>query len=197
MDVKADEGLIEDWLTKKGLRVERFSKAEMRGSKTPEFRVFKGRELAFFCEVKSLAKDESLDEKLAAAPPGTVVQVGGSDSTFNAVANKIHEAGAQFDAVNPDLTYANVLVLVNDKPACDVRDLRAVLEGCFVADDGTRHPIYTKYSEGRIRKEKLRIAVYIWVQRQTREACAKWYGRVRGRYPLLAEIFPVGCERIA
>jgi len=91
MDVKDDERLVEDWLTKKGLRVERFSKAEMRCSKTPEFRVFRGSKLAFFCEVKSMAKDRRLNEDCGGAT-GTIAEVGGPDPTFNSIENKIHEA---------------------------------------------------------------------------------------------------------
>jgi len=195
--MEADERFVEEWLREKSLRVERFSKQERRRSKTPEFRVLRGEVLAFFCEVKSMREDERLDNALAAAPPGSIVEVCGPDSTFNAVENKIHEAVRQFDAVNPELEYPNVLVVVNHDRARDVGDLCAVVEGDFVAEDGTRHAIYREFSEGRIRYEKLRIAVYVWIERRAGDAFVRWYDCVRDRYPVLAEVFPVAREKIA
>jgi hypothetical protein len=190
MDARADEKLVEDWLARAGLRAERFSKEEMERSKTPEFRVFRGGEFAFLCEVKSMAKDERLDKALAAEPPGTVVEVSGPDPTFNSVANKIHEAVAQFDAVNPDLAHANVLVLVNHDPIRDVLDLHAVAEGGLPTDSGGWLPIYRAYSDGRIRQEKSRIAVYVWIERESGEVSVRPYEGVCNRYPVLADLLP-------
>ncbi len=42
-------------------------------------------------------------------------------------------------------------------------DLVAVTTGNFMAEGGGVHPIYRKYSEGRIREEKKRIHLYIWL----------------------------------
>jgi hypothetical protein len=55
------------------LRVERFTKSELRQGRTSDFKVFAGNQLAFYCEVKTAQEDEWLDKQLAAAPPGTLV----------------------------------------------------------------------------------------------------------------------------
>lgn len=79
------ESRVQTYLASFGLRVERFTKAEMRQGRTPDFRVYAGHELAFYCEVKTAQEDEWLDEQLAAAPP--LALVGGSrpDSTYNRI----------------------------------------------------------------------------------------------------------------
>lgn len=63
------ESRVRDFLIANGLRVERFTKAELRQGRTPDFKVFAGGELAFYCEVKTAQEDEWLDKQLAAAPP--------------------------------------------------------------------------------------------------------------------------------
>ena len=62
-----DEELVVKLLSEKGLQAERFSKAEMRLGKTPDFRVFQDGTLKFFCEVKSVEKDTWIDKKLDTA----------------------------------------------------------------------------------------------------------------------------------
>ncbi|HEV3040557.1 MAG TPA: hypothetical protein VHA33_22530 [Candidatus Angelobacter sp.] len=47
-----------EFLTKHGLRGERFTKAEMRKSKTPDFRVFRDNQFVFFCEAKHVQYDD-------------------------------------------------------------------------------------------------------------------------------------------
>ena len=43
----------------------------------------------------------------------------------------------------------------------NVGDLLGVLTGMFFADDGSRHAIFTKYSEGRIRDTRNAIDLYV------------------------------------
>ena len=52
------EARVREYLTATGLRVERFTKAEMQRGRTPDFRVLAGDELAFYCEVKTAQEDE-------------------------------------------------------------------------------------------------------------------------------------------
>jgi hypothetical protein len=156
------EQFAQDYLRKYGLRPERFTKAEMRRSKTPDFRAFQGEELVLYCEAKHVQRDEWLDKKLKNAKPLELVGGLRPDPIFNRLSNHIHEAAQQFNAVNPDHRYPNVLVFVNSDRHCGVADLRSVLTGNFYAKDGSVEPIYTEYSEGRIREEKLAIDLYIW-----------------------------------
>lgn len=164
MNMDLNETLARDLLKGRGLRPESFSKEERRSRRTPDFRVFEGNDLVLFCEVKTVDPDLWLDHQLAAARPLKVVGGARPDPTFNRLSNDIHQAVQQFDAVNPDLLYPNVLVFVNREPhQCDFGDLLAVTTGNFFADSNERFPIYRWYSEGRIRDEKRRIHLYIWL----------------------------------
>ncbi len=84
----ANEEKVERYLTERRFRLERFSKAELGNGKTPDFRVFKEEEFAFFCEVKSIDADTGLDGLR-------------NDPVFNRLTSDIHEAAKQFNAVNP------------------------------------------------------------------------------------------------
>jgi hypothetical protein len=136
-------------LTRYGLRCESFTRIEMAERKTPDFRVFYGDEFALYCEVKEIAADPWL---------------GGlrSDPIFNRLSDDIHTAVKQFDAVNPDLQYPNVLAFVNNDRMCGSLDLIGVLTGHLLLEGGGSAAIYNKYSEGRIQQEKKRIHLYLW-----------------------------------
>jgi hypothetical protein len=58
-----------EYLSGRALRAERFTKAEMRQGKTPDFRVFKGTEFVLYCESKHVQHDEWLDNQLEHAKP--------------------------------------------------------------------------------------------------------------------------------
>lgn len=158
-----DKKLVADFLESKGLRAEKFSKEEMTDSKTSDFRVFNGQDFAFYCEVKSMSRDEWLNKQLDAAKPGEIVGGGRPTPIYNRVSQKIHEAVKQFDAVNPDLVHPNVLVLVNHDKDSGVKDLDLVYSGGFFTEDGKWVPMFRKFSEGRIRDKKRRIHLYIWI----------------------------------
>lgn len=159
-----DEELVARLLAAKGLRAERFSKAERRQGKTPDFRVFKNDALKFFCEVKSVEEDTWLDKQLNVAAPGQIVGGLRDDPVFNRLTDDIHQAVAQFLAVNPDSDVPNVMAFVNHDSMCDEQDMVGVLTGQFLADDGASHRIYTKFSEGRIKNEKYRVHLFCWVE---------------------------------
>jgi len=129
--------------------------------------VFKANALQFFCEVKASSKDEWLDNRLREAaqksPPFTVVGGGRNDPRFNHLTNDIHTAVQQFDAVNPRREYPNVLAWVNHDRSLGFLDVLGVLTGDFFADDDSEHPIYRKFSEGRIKDEKARIDMFLWL----------------------------------
>jgi hypothetical protein len=161
--VDPDEKRAERWLADRGFTTQRFSKEEMRCGKTPDFRVLKGNGFRAFCEVKSSPEDQWLNKQIEKAPPGAIAGGSRSDPIFNRLAADVHEAVKQFDSVNVDNTQPNILVLVNHDAQCGFNDLLAVLTGNFHAADGTSHPIYRKYSQGRIKDEKDRIDLFIWL----------------------------------
>src|SRR6266852_7519980 len=95
------ENIVAAYLQSLGLTPERFPKAEMRKSRTPDFRVLQGGALVFFCEVKNAQEDRWLEEQGKDAAPALY---GGTrpDPIYNRVANYVHGAAGQFAAVNPD-----------------------------------------------------------------------------------------------
>jgi hypothetical protein len=161
--VDPDETRVSDCLQRQGLYAERFSKQDQRKGKTPDFRVLHANLLAFYCEVKSSPKDGWLDKRIEHASPGEIVGGPRNDPIFNRLTGDIHEVIKQFDAVNPNQEIPNVLVLVNHDDMCGFNDLLAVVTGNFYADDGSIHPIYRQFSDGRIRDEKNRVHLYIWM----------------------------------
>jgi hypothetical protein len=144
-----DEARVEEYLSCYGLQARRFSRE--RRHKTPDFRVLHSNECVFFCEVKSVERDTWLDKQFEGAASGTLVGGSRPDPIFNRLTNDIHTAIKQFDAVNPDDTYPNVLVFINHDEMCDVLDLVGVLTGHFIAAGGKTYSVYLKFSEGRIK----------------------------------------------
>lgn len=143
------EMLVANELSKHGLRCEAFTKTEMAQRKTPDFKVFRGDEFVFFCEVKEIAADQWQDGLR-------------SDPTFNRLVDDIHTSVKQFDSVNQDCLYPNVLAFVNNDYMCGSLDMVGVLTGRLLLEGGGSTDIYRKYSEGRIKKEKNRIHLYLW-----------------------------------
>lgn len=158
-----DEDRVKGFLESKGLAPERFTKRELRAGKTPDFRVLRDGDLQFFCEVKSSPKDRWLDEQMVEAEAGEVVGGVRDDPIFNRLTSDIHQAIKQFDAVNGGWEVPNVLALVNHDEMCGFNDLLAILTGNFYADDGVVHHIYRQFSHGRIREEKRRIDLFVWL----------------------------------
>jgi len=136
---------------------------EMRQGKTPDFRVFKGTEFVLYCESKHVQYDEWLDKQLADAQPLEIVGGLRHDPIYNRLADRIHDAAKQFEAVNPDRQFPNVLIFTNSDTHCGFPDLLSVLTGNFYAEGGVVDPIFKQISEGRIREEKLTIDLYVWL----------------------------------
>ena len=157
-----DEEFIASKLEKRGIICRPFSKKEKKGSKTPDFRVYRENQFVFYCEVKTSEEDTFLDVQLSQVDPGTIVETLRNDPIFNRISTHIHSANKQFNAVNGDLKFPNVLAFVNHDPKCGFSDLLAVVTGNFYADDGNAYPIYGQFSEGRIKSEKTMIHLYIW-----------------------------------
>lgn len=176
MDI--DEQQIKDLLREKELRAEKFTKKERRQLKTPDFRVFKGDNLAFFCEVKTISRDQwrdGLNELVKTVPSGYLRIVGGTrnDSVYNRLNTKIYEAVQQFDAVNPNLEYSNVLAFVNYDRICGLDDLIHVTTGHGLLKQKGWFPLYLQFSEGRIKEKKRRIDLYIWIDKSNKSRFKK------------------------
>jgi len=159
-----DEKTAQDFLHRQGLQARRIVKKKGNCPKSPDFRVFKNSTFVFFCEVKTIEKDKWLDDLMASAPPGQVVGGGRDDPRYGRVADKIHGAVQQFKSVNMEWKYPNVLMFVNHDTYCGPPELIAATTGYFVANNGSRHKIFGKFSDGRIKEEKFKIDLYIWLE---------------------------------
>jgi len=150
MQAKKDEKRVVLLLKSLGFSSTSFTKKERQKSKTPDFKVYSKGKFQFYCEVKTIIEDSWR---------------GGArnDPIFNRLTNDIHEAIKQFDSVNAKLCYPNVLVFVNHDEMCRIDDLISIITGDFFADNGKRYPIYRQFSNGRIKSEKKRIHLFIWV----------------------------------
>src|SRR5213595_3426775 len=111
-----------DFLARRDFRTERFARAEMASSKTPDFRVYKGSDFTFYCESKHVQHDDWLDKQLATAAPLEIVGGARPDPIFNRLTVHIHEAAKQFGAVNPDRGVPNVLIFTNSDAQCGFPD---------------------------------------------------------------------------
>jgi hypothetical protein len=159
---KADLRRVKEFFEKRGLIVQDFSKRDKR-CKTPDFRVFKNREFVFFCEVKSIAEDIWMLDLLKNAPAGVMVGAGRPNPRLNRISTKIHEAVLQLQSINPENKYPNILVFVNHDRNCRFLNLCETITGFFFTKEGEHHRIYPKYSDGRIKIEKVQLDLYIWL----------------------------------
>ncbi len=157
------ENKVSDFLVSYGLSTERFSKKEMESGKTPDYKVSLNGNLTHYCEVKNSEKDKWLDKLLDQAEPGEMVGGLRKDPIFNRLTAHIHKARKQFDAVNPEEEYPNVLVFYNEDKNCGFLDLLAVTTGNFFAERVGVFPIYKNFSEGRVKNDIERIHLFIWL----------------------------------
>ncbi|MCI0724328.1 MAG: hypothetical protein L0338_35995 [Acidobacteria bacterium] len=151
-----------DFFTSYGMRAERFSKEEIGRTRTPDFRVFKGQQLVSYCEAKHVRQDDWLDNQMTDARPLEIAGGAHPDPIFNRLTTHIHEAAGQFEAVNPTRDHPNILVFANSDRLCKFLDLIRILTGNEYTDTGEVEPIFTQYSEGRIRTEKHKVDLYVW-----------------------------------
>lgn len=186
------ENRVRDYLSGAGLRVERFNKAEMKQGRTPDFRVFSGGEVAFYCEVKTAQEDEWLDQQLAKVPPGTLAGGSRDESTYFRITRQIHSALGQFDAVNPLMDHPNVLAIVNGDDGAGFIGLIEVLTGNAYCESGEVIPMFREYSEGRTREENLRVHLYLWFNAWKRGEPQKFFPEVHAaHHAVLCRYFSV------
>lgn len=138
----AGESRVSRYLNYLGLKTDRYSKMERRASRTPDFKVFSGDNLAFYCEVKTSQEDTLLNDLLENAEPGKLVGGTRNDSTYNRIASYIHDSVSQFDAVNPAMELPNVLAIVNGDSEADITDLDQIFTGNAYCNDGTVWPMF-------------------------------------------------------
>jgi len=89
-----------------------YVKDTMKHGKTPDFKIMRNGRLCFFCEVKSMKRDEWAEE-LGTRDEwvGDVRRALGvrPNPIYNRLTDDIHIAVQQFDAVNANQLFPNVL----------------------------------------------------------------------------------------
>jgi hypothetical protein len=152
------------FLRDRGIESQRFDEREIPFSKTPDLKLYRQGELVAFCEVKTFQHDAWLDRALEQAAPDELAGGLRPDPIYNRISNAVHTAVRQLEAVNQRHEYLNFLVLVNRDKAAKAEDLTSVLTGYWDPLHGVFDKTHTAYSEGRIREEKRKIDLYLWME---------------------------------
>jgi hypothetical protein len=159
-----DESLVAAFWQGKGLDPQPFDKADRRFSKTPDFKLFRNGILVAYCEVKSFQHDPWLDEALDAIEPEEFVNGTRPDPVYNRISNAIHIAAGHLESVNLKHERLNFMVMVNRDKHAKREDMESVLTGYWDPLNGEFDETHTAFSEGRIREDKRKIDLYIWME---------------------------------
>lgn len=185
-----DEKLIKSFLIKRELTPERFKKEE-KNKPTPDFKVYlENGTLGFYCEVKSIRRDKWLDDKSNEVEGNGMFGGARNDPVFNRLTRKIETAVDQFDSVNYNLEFPNVLAFINHDLDCDHNDLIGVITGTIQSKDGSTIPVYRKFSEGRIFEKKFKVHLYLWFQDSEEEPRLMYFNESdKKKHEMLSRIF--------
>jgi large subunit ribosomal protein L30 len=145
-------------------------------AKTPDFKVMKDGQFKAYCELKS-----PRDDWIFAIPkdlkPGEIRQETREDPTAHALARVIGKAASQFDAVNQDRAYPNILVIVSHARLRGPADLHLAIGGLQMPDGGRRYllvdPNERDFKKAFAKQQKLwddarRIDVFYWIDAHTK-----------------------------
>jgi ribosomal protein L30 len=140
-----------------GITLERYSDAELKSGKTPDFKLLKGGKLCGLCEVKSPRDDYVFD-----APNESGFAVRENVPLHGKLGSHIRQATKQFEAANPDHKLPNILVFVNHAPDLDRADLFAALSGIPVSG-GRPLELLPAKMQRQVREAARRIDLFLWV----------------------------------
>lgn len=163
-EIAEDETSVAAFWQERGFEPRSFDKKEIRSSKTPDLKLYREGCLVAFCEVKTFQHDVWLDRAMEKAAPGELAGGLRPDPIYNRISNAVHTAVRQLEAVNSQHEHLNFLVLVDRDRAAKREDLVSVLTGYWDPLHGIFEKTHTGYSEGRIREEKRRVDLYVWME---------------------------------
>jgi hypothetical protein len=175
-DEEADIELVEELVFSPcGLMLERIAQG---ATKTPDGWILKYNQRRALCEIKSPRDDELIEvlEEARENDPDTPVVGAGMIRCDNVAARRIaghvKSAVTQFNALNRDHTFPNVLIFVNHAAGWHAGDLDEALTGYFHALGGekleTERMIASQIGDAR---RKI-IDLYIWIDRRERRITA-------------------------
>jgi hypothetical protein len=117
------EQFVAEFLARCGLSAGTFSARDRSRSKTPDFKVFKEKQLVFYCEVKSKDEERWLEDLMRQASPRHLAGTLGEDPVSFRLRTYVTQAAQQCSASNPDHRVPNVLAILNDDEATAFEDL--------------------------------------------------------------------------
>lgn len=154
---KHDEKFIGDVFSSCGMIPMRFTPEESaQYGQTPDYKVYKDGELAFYCEVKTIEKESAAN--------GSHVrdsEEARREHTYNKISGKIHEANHQFKSVNPHGLIPNVMAIFNHESTIHCHDLQVSLPGYQTAD-GSKVRFADKVFMSRLLQDDYSPDLFIW-----------------------------------
>ncbi len=179
MPSNSSEQLISDHLFGLGLRPERFPKPEMRvsGHKTPDFKVFQGSALEFYCEVKELTDADPFERYLqeAASGSGVAAQFNDGKSAINRLVRRIGQAVEKFKCVNPDRKHLNILAVVNTFDLAGADRLLELLQGFLKLENGGQYATTSAFLRDRVAQIRSEIDLYWWIDHHSHAKAPKHF----------------------
>jgi hypothetical protein len=154
-----------------GLQVK---KIKENSSKSPDFEVSVEGELLFYCEEKTIEESEieylTAEELEEYCDELQETQNYGSDNdnTYDAMSSRIYKAIKQFQSINPNRVYPNVLAITNLSSSKGIHDLFISLTGKAVLEDGTYLRIHRV---GRLGPKLDSIDLYLWFDKEKFVGC--------------------------
>lgn len=144
------EFTVTKYFEKRGLNAIKISE---KNTKTPDFKFFKGDNLLFYCEEKTVENDDFIISD-------GINEV--EDKSSTKLSSRINTAIKQFEAENPDHKYPNVLAFNNEDPLVNPNDLFLAITKYTVTDTGKYFKLLN--SLGRIEEKLGTIDLYIWFE---------------------------------
>ena len=154
MKFSNSEEVTKRYVESNGYRVERFSKKEMRteDNKTPDFKVYRGEDLSFYCEVKEI-EDFPIEDY-----NGNIE----FDKDEDKVHGLINKSCNHFLSVNPKHTVPNVLAIYNKRLGTDILDFKFAFEGKWITKGGSIYQRPNTAAYRRIETKKVNIDLCLW-----------------------------------
>jgi hypothetical protein len=169
-DEDGDIALVEELVFSPcGLMLERIAQG---GTKTPDGWILKYNQRRALCEIKSPRDDELMDaldearESDAEAPIVGARLIRQGNLAARRLAGRVKDAVSQFNAVNWEHTFPNVLIFVNHAAGWHAGDLEEALTGYFHARDGTKLETERKTAAQIGDARRKIIDLYIWINRR-------------------------------
>ncbi|MCK8487401.1 MULTISPECIES: hypothetical protein [Paenibacillus] len=138
--------IVKRYLEELGFEVRKIPESDV---KTPDYEVFLNEQLVFYCEEKTLEYDDFEGVK--------------DDPTYNSISAHVHKATKQFNSINPNREYPNVLAFVNFDTLKNVHDLFTTLTGHILLESGEYMKIHRV---GRITSDLDQIDLYLWFDKE-------------------------------